>query len=174
MGTLIIFYGLAAIIVCLSIGVIAVKNPITSVVLLIFDLFFIAGLYAMQGADFAAAIQIIVYAGAILVLFMFVIMLLNLEEHELQTIKLSKFKKVIITFSIIGFTVLSYRLYNNIPSIGTQYKLTGDNTYDVAITLFTQYLWPFELSSMLILLAIVASIIISKKIHLKKNEDFNG
>ena len=73
MGEFYIFYGLASLIALSSVGVIRTNNPVTAIVSLVFCLFFLAGIYAMQGADFVAAIQVIIYAGAILVLFLFVI-----------------------------------------------------------------------------------------------------
>jgi NADH-quinone oxidoreductase subunit J len=174
MGSLFAFYGLAAVVVCLSIGVVTVKHPVTSIILLVFDLFFIAGIYAMQGADFAAVIQVIVYAGAIVVLFMFVIMLLDLEPHELKgKLKTSKIKKILLCFSLLGVSFVAYKLYQSVPSFVSQASATVDNTYDVAMVLFTRYLWPFELSSMLILLAVVASIIITKKVNSSKSEECN-
>jgi len=164
-----LFLALAALITAFSIGVITARNPVTSAVNLVGTLFCLAGVYAMIGADFIAAIQVIVYAGAIMVLFMFVIMLLNLPADALKEPRLPLSEMAVLLITVTAFAGLGWALLAASPT-GMSDGLTpeaienvGGNTYAVGMTLFTKFLWPFELASMLILLAIIASIVIAKK-----------
>ncbi len=169
MNELIVFGGLAGLITLCSVLVVSLANPVSAAVFLVIDLFLLGALYASQGADFVAAIQIIIYTGAILVLFLFVIMILNLDPQHLLLQRwrfLEKFSLALVVagFAFIGFKMLempatSDRLANHPMS---------DNTQDLALMLFRNYLWPFEIVSMLILLAIIGSISIARK----KKADF--
>ena len=164
MGEALSFYFLASIITVLSISVITIRKPVVAVSLLVFNLFFLAGIYALLGADFVAVIQIIIYAGAILVLFMFVIMILDPDEEK--KLPHTFFKRLtlfgLIFLGFVGFVFKMFR-FKAEPLSEASIALTQDNTYELGIKLFETYLWPFELASILILLAIVASILISRK-----------
>jgi len=164
-----IFYVFALLITACSLAVVTSRNPVTSAVFLVVDLFCLAGLYAMMEAHFIAAIQVLVYAGAIVVLFMFVIMLLNLEPGHRDRRFLSAPEIFVLLMTVVGFLVIGVMLAlgepTGISSDMTPEKIeaAGGNTYAVGMVLFTKYLWPFELASILILLAIVASVVIAKK-----------
>ncbi len=163
MGELILFYSLAAIVATFSLLVVTVRNPVTAAICLVFDLFFLAGIYALQAAHFIAVIQVIIYAGAIVVLFLFVIMLLNLdlEEQKKNITGLSLAVGVLLFF---GAIILYNRIAITETSSALQLPQTAeDHVYEVGMKLFTSYLWPFELASLLILLAIVSSVVIAKK-----------
>lgn len=166
----IIFYMLAACILLSSLMVVASRNAVSSAVFLVVDLFFISAMYASMDAHFAAAIQVLVYAGAIVVLFVFVIMLLNLKPEAMKGIHLNFPEAAVLVFTFIGFCVIAIAVSRTgATGIGdgnmTAAAITaaGGNTYVVAMRMFTGYLWPFELASFLILLAIVASVVIAKK-----------
>lgn len=164
-----IFYVFALLITACSLAVVTSRNPVTSAVFLVVDLFCLAGLYAMMEAHFVAAIQVLVYAGAIVVLFMFVIMLLNLEPDHKDRRFLTAPEIGVLLMTIVGFLAIGILLAlgepTGISSDMTPEKIAeaGGNTYAVGMVLFTKYLWPFELASILILLAIVASVVIAKK-----------
>jgi NADH-quinone oxidoreductase subunit J len=165
-----LFHILAALITLVSICVIAARHPVKSAVFLVIDLFLLAGVYASLDSHFVAAIQILVYAGAILVLFLFVIMLLNLQPEQLKGMKFTVIEFGTLMFSLIGFLIVGATVFRGKPTgLGdgtldvTAIEAAGGNTYVVAMKLLTEYIWPFELASILILLAIVASIIIAKK-----------
>ena len=162
MGSAISFYVLASIITCLSIAVITVQKPVVAVALLVFNLFFLAGVYALLGADFVAVIQVIIYAGAILVLFMFVIMLLN-AELESKKFKIKPKSLAAFGLILIGFLFLGLRFFKGNSEAPRASAIVHDNTYEIGIRLFEHYVWPFEIASFLILLGIVAAILISKK-----------
>ena len=139
----------------------------TAVVFLVFDLFVLAGMYASMGAEFVFAIQVIIYAGAVLVLFMFVIMMLNLEPLDLKPLRLSVFRWLLFLLGFLGFFGFVIRMAQ-VPLVSIAAKNpAADNTMEVALRLFSKYLWPFELASILILLAIVCSIVVAKKEDLK-------
>ena len=164
MGELIAFYGLATLITLLSLATVLVPNPVTAAILLVLDLFCLAGVYGLLGADFIAGIQVIIYAGAILVLFLFVVMLLNLSLSDLRVRMLPVRNYFLLGVFITSFLWLVTKLVDQ-PSFvlksNPAYHI--DHTYAVAAELFIKYLWPFELSSLLILLAVVSSVVIAKK-----------
>jgi len=170
MAQQLLFYLFAAIITFCSIMVITVRNPVTAAIYLVMDLFLMAGVYAMMEAHFVAATQILVYAGAIVVLFLFVIMLVDLREEDLSRVKLSSLDYLTIILTTLSFLgVAGMIAFAETPSVGIGGVTTetieqaGGNTYVVGMTLFTKFIWPFELASVLILLAIIASIVIAKK-----------
>ena len=147
------------------------RNPVYGAISLIVTLLAMAGLFVLLDAHFLGSIQVMVYAGAIMVLFLFVTMLLNLQEHELGGPRWSLGKlagaaaAAFITVQLAamlmrtsgpieGFDVTSLPA-NTVNNIGT---IEG-----VGRLLFTKYLLPFEVASVLILAAIVASVVIAKK-----------
>ena len=164
-----VFYVIASLLCLCSVMVVTRKSPVSAAVFLIATLFLVASCFAMMGADFLAAIQILVYAGAIMVLFLFVIMLLNVEVQELHEAKLPVVEKLVLALTAIGFLGLGFYLYLAPPQVlpsgltAEAIQAAGGNTQAVGLKLFSSYVWPFELASFLILLAIVASIVISKK-----------
>lgn len=165
-----VFHVFAALITLVSICVVASRHPVKSAVFLVVDLFLLAGLYASLDSHFVAAIQILVYAGAIVVLFLFVIMLLNLQPEQLKGMKFSVVEAITLVISFIGFIIINFAVFRGQPtglgdgSLGVpEIEAAGGNTYVVAMKLLTEYIWPFELASILILLAIVAAIVIAKK-----------
>lgn len=169
MSQQIFFYIFAALVTMCSVVVVTARNPITAAVFLVFDLFLLAGIYAMMEAHFVATIQVLVYAGAIVVLFLFVIMLLNLGDEERAKFRLSMPDVVMIGITALSFVIVAF-LIARVPPVAQVGEMTpdavaaaGGNTYAVGMVLFTKYLWPFELASILILLAMVASVVIAKK-----------
>lgn len=170
MSQQLVFYPFAALIAFCSIMVISVRNPVTAAIYLVLDLFLMAGVYAILEAHFVAAIQVLVYAGAITVLFLFVIMLIDLRDDELKRPKLSALEYVTIFLTAIGFVGMAVFFatagdppIEAGPMTGEMIESVGGNTFAVGMTLFTKFLWPFELASLLILLAVVAAIVIAKK-----------
>lgn len=164
-----VFHFLAFLITVCSIFVIATRHPVKSAVFLVVDLFLMAAVFALLEAHFVAAIQVLVYAGAITVLFVFVIMLLNLKEEE-SSFSMSVLDVAGLLFMLVGFAVAMVKIYfggshGSAGSVVTPQVMdgAGGNTKVVALQLLGKYIWPFEIASILILLAIVASIVIAKK-----------
>ena len=161
-----VFYPLAVLILIASIMVVAARSAIVSVLFLVLDLFLLACIYASLNAHFLAAIQLLVYAGAILVLFLFVIMLLNVDpdtsKRRLHLPETFALLVALAVFGLIGLQLLPEQL-DSIAQVSEQSAIQTSNTTAVGMLLFTSYLWPFELASFLILLAMTASVVIAKK-----------
>jgi NADH-quinone oxidoreductase subunit J len=126
--------------------------------------FSVAGVYVVLHAEFLAAVQILVYAGGIMVLFLFVIMLVNLDESA----KVEQFNKqwlagVLAALGLGGlFAVVYYRGHALFP--GTPLKLAeGNNTQLIGVGLYQNYLLPFEIASVLLLVAIIGAVVMAKK-----------
>jgi NADH-quinone oxidoreductase subunit J len=165
-----LFYAISGLILLSSIMVVAARNPVTSAIFLVVDLFFVAALYAQLDAHFTAAIQVLVYAGAIVVLFVFVIMILNLKPDALRGIRFSLGEALVLLITLAGFVIVGSELAHTAPDLTTPgnlgsaaIEMAGGNTFVVAMRMFTAFLWPFEIASVLILLAIVACVMIAKK-----------
>jgi len=149
-----------------AIIVITRRNPVISVLFLIGNFFFLAVLYLTLEAQFIAIIQILVYAGAIMVLFLFVIMLLNLGDERGLVEKLTAGKWVAIGFSAAILLQIALPLVLSGGQIARQPHAgsteLGSVEY-VGKTLFTRYVFPFEIVSLLLLAAIVGAIVLAKK-----------
>jgi NADH-quinone oxidoreductase subunit J len=141
------------------------RKPISAAMSLIVTMFCLAGLYVLLDAHLMAALQIIVYAGAIMVLFLFVIMLLNVQEKEGRLAKhtiLLQFVAVVV----VGLLFLS--VVNLFKTDGSMFAPGGGanefgTTKAVGMMLFTEYLLPFEIASVLLLAAIVGAVILAKR-----------
>ncbi len=163
-----LFYGLAAIMVVSSLMVILRKNPVHSALFLVLTFLCLAGLYLLLNAQFIAAIQVIVYAGAIMVLFIFVIMLLNLESevasksgHGLQ-----KFWAMVISIvlAISFISIMTVKVFTGEKGIFSPETVnTAGNSEVIGRLLFTEFLLPFEITSVLLLAAIIGAIVLAKK-----------
>lgn len=163
----ILFFGLvAAIAIVCSILVITNKNPINSALSLIMTFFCLATLYVMLEAPFMAAIQIIVYAGAIMVLFVFVIMLLNIRtesgkrtNHALFLGSASGLLLLIQVWAVIGRSSLTGAK----GTVDSAMIAKAGHTELIGKYLFTDFLLPFEITSLLLLAAIIGAVVLSKK-----------
>lgn len=160
------FLIVAAIAVLSSILVITNKNPINSALSLIMTFFCLATLYVMLDAPFMAAIQVIVYAGAIMVLIVFVIMLLNVRseaggraKHALFMGSMTGLLLLIQTWYLLGRSSLT----GVRGSVDSSLIARIGHTELIGTSLFTEFLLPFEITSILLLVAIVGAVILSKK-----------
>lgn len=162
----VLFYSLSVVAIGSALLVVTRRSPVISALYLIVNLFCIAGLYLTLHAQFIAVIQIIVYAGAIMVLFVFVIMLLNLGDERRLKDGMS-YKKIIAVGLAAGLlTELIYIVetsWNILPQ-STFHQTTEIGTVEyIGIQLFTGYLFPFEVTSILLLVAIVGAIVLAKR-----------
>ncbi len=147
----------------LALAVVIFKNPVHSAVALIGNLFCMAALFVLLQAHFLAAMQVLVYAGAVLVLFLFVIMLLNLKPHELGDAKQTAAKIAgIIVLVWVGFRILVH-----VAGVsGEGFEPVGDEYGTIEAVgelLFGQYMLAFEVASVLLLTAILGAVAIAKK-----------
>ena len=163
-----LFVVLAAVTVITAILVIVQRNPVASAIYLIITFFCLGGIYLLLSAPFIAVIQILVYAGAIMVLFLFVIMLLNLEKEK-KLITRHRLQKVlgaflgIILLAQIGMIFRSILLEGSKGKFPAEQVAAAGNTQVVARLLFTDYLLPFEITSVLLLVAIIGAIVLAKR-----------
>jgi NADH-quinone oxidoreductase subunit J len=158
-----IFFGLAAVALVSGVLVVFQTHPLRSALWLIVNFFAVAGIYLLLHAEFIAAIQIIVYAGAIMVLFLFVIMLLNLRQPEEPTKTPFSGQKVAgLGLTIAAAFFISFGLSRVKFAPAAPPKPGLGNTESIAKLLFTDYLLPFEVTSVLLLVAIVGAVVLSK------------
>jgi NADH-quinone oxidoreductase subunit J len=160
---LIIFFVLAALAVIGAVSLILQKHPIHSALSLIVVMVALAGLYLLMGAEFVAAVQIIVYGGAIMVLFVFVIMLLNAgEEERTDFSKLAKFGGLPLALALTGLLAATMTKHGaSVPDPGAPGTL--GRTGDISTALFTTFVYPFELTSFLILVAIMGALVLAQR-----------
>jgi len=148
---------------------IAQRNPVLSVMYLIMSLVAQAILYAQLGGLFLGAVLIIVYSGAILVLFLFVIMLLNLrgtEDFGRGSKPVSRFAKLLVSFIFVVELILVVKtgFFRSDVEVGFLHPASGEfgSVESVATLLFTKYVYPFELAGLLLLAAIVGAVIMTR------------
>jgi len=168
----IVFYVLAAVAIGAAIGVVISKSPVASLLFMVVTLASIAGVFVLLEAHFLAAVQVIVYAGAIMVLFLFVIMLLNLGHDYVQDLKGGAF--LVFAFAVIGvmagFLARQFRGAGALDAMAA----TGGRQIDASIQqygavgaiarpLFTTYVVPFEITGILLLVAIVGALVLAKR-----------
>ena len=160
---MLVFFVLAALAVIGAVSLILQKHPIHSALSLIVVMVALAGLYLLMGAEFVAAVQIIVYGGAIMVLFVFVIMLLNagVEEHT-SVSKLAGFPGLLLAFALTGFIAATIARSTDSVQAASQ---TGamSSTRDLSGMIFRDFVYPFELTSFLILVAMLGAIVLAQR-----------
>lgn len=164
---ILIFSIVASIAAICSVLVITSRNPVNSALSLIATMVCLAILFLLLNAPFLATIQIIVYAGAIMVLFLFVIMLLNLSKDEFgpERRRAQRFFAILFCFLLlIGITTtLSVGTFSSKSVESSSGTLVPAGVEPLARLLFTKYLLPFELASVLLLVAIVGAIVMAKR-----------
>ncbi len=163
-----LFVILAAAAVVTALGVILQRNPVNSAIFLILTFFSLAGVYLLLNAEFIAIVQILVYAGAIMVLFLFVIMLLNLGKERKLITRLGLQKGVGVLLAAVllfqvGIVFKAALLEGTKGTFSPDQVARLGNTETVARLLFTDFLLPFEITSVLLLVAIIGAIVLAKK-----------
>ena len=158
----ILFFFFAALAVGAAINVLAQKHVLYSALSLIVMLTAVSVLFILMRADFLAVIQVIVYAGAIMVLFVFVIMLLNLPEDEDGADRLRWLKFIGIPLGLFFLVLVVTTLWNLEASPGTQPQLVGSPAA-IGQSLFTDFVLPFEVTSLLILIALMGAVVFAKR-----------
>jgi NADH-quinone oxidoreductase subunit J len=162
----ILFFVLAFVAVAGALTLILAREPIHSALALILVMISLAVLYLLLGAEFIAGVQVIVYAGAIMVLFVFVIMLLNAGvEERTDFSKLAKYAGLpLAIFLILEFAHWMARsIIGREIATGTAANSTSVSTEGLSRMIFQSYLLPFEATSVLILIAIIGALVLAKK-----------
>ena len=159
-----LFYFIACLTIISALFVVLNRNPVYSAVMLVFCFFSLAALYVLLEAYFVAVLEIIVYAGAIMVLFLFVIMLINVGKEIAATSIIVKAKVLpfvlVVLFSLNIILLILWRneelhQSNTVSSVG--------NITAIGQALFTKYLLPFEIASLLLLVALIGTVYLSKR-----------
>src|SRR5258707_14828468 len=162
-GVLVIFFLLAALAVLGAVSLILQRQPIHSALSLILVMVGLAGLCLLMGAEFIAAVQIIVYGGAVMVLFVFVIMLLNAGEEERTNFsKLATFGGIPLALALGGVIPAAIpRSSRHLPPPPANGVMSS--TKEISKLLFSEFVYPFELTSFLILVAILGAIVLAQR-----------
>ena len=164
MAELLFFY-FGSVIVATATLVITLRNPVYSAISLLIMFFHVAGIFVLLNAEFIAAVQVLVYAGAILVLYLFVVMLLNLkrEERYHRQYLLGVLLGVVI-LTELALIVVRTTFSGAVGSFTPAVIQTMGNTEAVGRSLFTTYLLPFEVASLILLVAMIGAIILAKRV----------
>jgi len=166
-----LFYIFAAAAVISAVLVIVRRDAVSSALSLLVTLFSLAGIYILLNAQFVAAVQVLVYAGAIMVLFLFVIMLLNMRTGEEAAWPQPRGRvwKTLGVLLALALTFIMYLSYRAVTLTGATGQVTDElvsregNTEVIASALFTDYLFPFELASILLLAAMIGAVALARR-----------
>jgi NADH-quinone oxidoreductase subunit J len=175
-----LFYAIAAVMLAAAIGVILVRNPVHSALCLVVTFFSAAAIWLLVQAEFLAIVLVLVYVGAVMVLFLFVVMMLDINLEELRSgftrhVWLGWAVAALLVLEVVG-VVMARGLGPAIDLGGGMARVDpgASNTRELGVALFTNYLYPFELAAMLLLVAIIAAIVLTMR-HRKglKVQDVN-
>jgi NADH-quinone oxidoreductase subunit J len=170
--TAFVFFVFAALALAGAVGVVLARNPVHSALFLVVTLVSVAVFFAQQQAHLLAAVQVIVYAGAIVVLFLFVIMLLGVDREESLDDPIPHQRTAAV---VLGVVILAEIIFlaghhwaTGAPATG-RFVLKGgspglgNNVERVARVLFTDFLWPFEITAGLLVIAVVGSVVLARR-----------
>jgi NADH-quinone oxidoreductase subunit J len=157
----VLFFILAIAAVTSGLGVIAQRHAMRSALFLLVNFCCLAGLYVLLHAQFIAVVQVIVYAGAIVVLFLFVVMLLGAERAE-ETPDRLRYQRIV--GGLLGALLLVGLVWALILTVpGASVGPIGDNVRRIGAALLTDYVIPFELASVVLLVAIIGAVVLAKR-----------
>lgn len=158
-----IFYIVSALAILSALAMIIAKNAVHAALFMVANFALVAVLFLLLRASFIATIQIVVYAGAIMVLFLFVIMMLNVSEAERPQDRLFALDSLapLIAFGLLA--VLAYVSFGVKQPEASAGGLTFANIQDIGALLFTRYLYPFEITSILLLVAMIGAVVLAKR-----------
>lgn len=159
-----------------ALAVVTMRNPVHSALALVLTLFCVAVFFVMQGAHFLAAVQVIVYAGAIVVLFLFVIMLLGVDRRELLDEPLPWQRPV--AFLLGAGLLAGLLLLADVLTVTGESSVRGavlgndySNVEKIARSLFSDFLWPFEITSVLLVVAVVGAVVLVRGTGSSQTDD---
>lgn len=163
-----LFLAFCTLAICSAIGVVVLRSPVSSAFSLILVLLNVAGMFAMQGAYFVAAVQVLVYAGAIMVLFIFVIMLLSVERVEIDWPTKKAFLPVPVALATALFLGLGAVLARGGGAVPGQFsreavEASGGNVRVVSELMFSDYSLPFLVMGMMLSVCIVGAVLLAKR-----------
>ena len=166
--TEILFYAFSAVLVVAAIGVITARNPVHAALFLVFAFFNSAVLWMLLEAEFLAIVLVLVYVGAVMVLFLFVVMMLDINVAQMREgfTRYAPLGLIIAALVVveIGSVVWVKHLGSDVPAAAVASAVEGySNTRALGEVLYTKYLYPFELAAVLLLIAIVAAITLTMR-----------
>jgi NADH-quinone oxidoreductase subunit J len=161
----IFFFYFAGVIAVTSLLVVALRNPVYSALALLIMFFHVAGLYVTLHAEFLAAVQIVVYAGAILVLYLFVVMLLNVKTEERYHNQLpgAGLLGIVLCTEVVLLLIQSRIGASGGAPPADPVVAAAGNTETIGEVLYSTYLFPFEVASLILLVAMIGAIMLAKK-----------
>ncbi|MBL8641572.1 MAG: NADH-quinone oxidoreductase subunit J [Alphaproteobacteria bacterium] len=156
------FYAFAVVLIVSSLLVITARNPVHSVLFLILAFFNAAGLFVLLGAEFVAMILVIVYVGAVAVLFLFVVMMLDIDFSKLRN-GAKQFAPLggFVGLALLAELIMLYQVWPNPPPLLEPDVLDVDNTKALGNVLYTQYVFPFQVSGLILLVAMIGAIVLT-------------
>jgi NADH-quinone oxidoreductase subunit J len=158
------FLALAGIAALMAVGVVALNNPVRSAMCLVVNFFVLAFIYFTLNAQLIGITQIMVYAGAIMVLFLFVIMLLNMRNPQMMKEKFDLRPLAAVPLGLAMLAVIGSQVLLPLKDV---VAIRADNTYGspraVGMVLFADYAYPFEVTSILLLIGVVGSVLLAKR-----------
>jgi NADH-quinone oxidoreductase subunit J len=158
-----IFLYFAAVIIISAVLMITRRNPVHSVLFMLLLFFHIAGVFVLLNAEFLAAVQLIVYAGAILILYLFVVMLLSVDR-ETQRSRANRYWPWITVFGLIILAEISLLVVRgSFPAAAGRPMRVGGGVDALGTELYTKYLVPFEIASLILLVGLVGAVMLAKK-----------
>lgn len=162
------FYVFATVLVLSSLLVITAKNPVYSVLFLVFAFFNSAGLFILLNAEFIAMLIVIVYVGAVAVLFLFVVMMLNVDFNELKG-QMAKYLPIGIITAIVMLSELVLVINASVSANASMAEISSPmlkgvtNTKALGAILYTDYMYPFQLAGLVLLVAMVGAIVLTHR-----------
>jgi len=163
----IVFYFLAAVTLGTALLTILSKNPIHSAIYLVLCFFSIAGHYLMFNAQFLAIVHIIVYSGAIMILMLFTIMLMNLNKEDERNKPILSRIAAVVSFCLVAFVLLA--TFIKAQPVMREYTVSGKDYQSIQVlgqVLLNDYMVPFEFASILLLVSMIGAVLLSKKEHI--------
>jgi NADH-quinone oxidoreductase subunit J len=161
-GEFFAFMALALVAIIGGVLLLNLNKVVHMVVALIFTFVSIAGIYVLLSAEFVAAVQVLIYSGAITIIMLFGIMLTKPYDDESES-KGGKLKKILLFLGVLGFAFAVYIGIYNFPIDQTPSELHVNNTMEIGKALYSKFIIPFELVSVLLLAALVGAIVLAKR-----------
>ena len=160
----VIFYVLASVALSSAVMVIWSRNPVHSAIYLVLTFLSVAGVYVLLQAEFVAAVQVLVYAGGIMVLFLFVIMLVNLKDAIGARVRLHATVSGTIGLAVVALILFVYSRGRIVSQVaGASVLRQGGNMQSLGEALYSDYLLPFEVASVLLLVAMIGAIVLARQ-----------
>jgi NADH-quinone oxidoreductase subunit J len=177
MAEVILFFLMAAIALAAALGVVLARNPVHAALMLVTVLIAIAVIFVIQEAPLVAAVQVIVYAGAIVVLFLFVIMLLGVDQMESMHDPVRLQRPAAIVLGVVALAQVlflaghEWATGESSATAGLR-EGSGGNVERVARVLFTDFLWPFEVVAVLLVVAVVGAVVLARRSGVPQETEF--